>query len=78
MDGLSFKNCCLTLATVAIKYNASVTNVALRWILGQDYVGAVIVGTRMGIWEHTEENLKTFVFKLDDDNKEGTRLQLRI
>jgi hypothetical protein len=34
------------------------------------------VGTRMGIWEHTEENLKTFTFKLDDDDKEGIKTVL--
>ena len=58
-----------TLAEVGKKYNASVSNVATRWVLDHDYVGAVIIGGRMGIREHVEENVKVFSFKLNEEDK---------
>ena len=64
-----FQELLAILAVVANKYDVSISNVAIRWVLNHDYVGAVIVGARMGISEHTEENLKTFSFRLDDDDK---------
>lgn len=64
-----FQNLLAVLDTIGQKYNASISNVAIRWVLDHDYVGAVIVGARMGISEHTEENLKAFSFKLDDNDK---------
>ena len=54
---------------IGMKYKVSISNVAVRWILDHKYVGAVIVGARMGISEHIEENLKSFSFKLDDEDK---------
>jgi aryl-alcohol dehydrogenase-like predicted oxidoreductase len=43
--------------------------VAIRWVLDHDYVGAAIIGARMGINEHIEENLKVFSFKLDVEDQ---------
>jgi hypothetical protein len=37
--------------------------------LDHDYVGAVIIGGRMGISEHVEENVKVFSFRLDEEDK---------
>lgn len=37
-------------------------------MLEHEYVGAVIVGARMGVNEHVEENLKAFGFKLDEED----------
>jgi aryl-alcohol dehydrogenase-like predicted oxidoreductase len=51
------------------KYNVTVSNVAVRWVLDHDFVGAVIVGARMGISEHIHENLKVFSFRLEEDDK---------
>lgn len=57
------------LSSIGKKYNVSVSNVATRWVLDHDYVGAVIIGGRMGISEHVDENVQAFSFKLDDDDK---------
>lgn len=43
-----------------------ISNVAMRYILEKPYVGAVIVGARIGITEHIAQNLKTFDFALDE------------
>ncbi|EUC47106.1 hypothetical protein COCMIDRAFT_90828 [Bipolaris oryzae ATCC 44560] len=58
-----------TLKAIATKYNVSISNVATRWVLDFPYVGAVIIGARMGISEHTEENLKTYGWRLDAEDQ---------
>jgi len=58
-----------TLSTIGKKYNVSISNVAIIWVLEHEYVRAVVIGARMGISEHTEENLKVFGFKLDEDDQ---------
>jgi len=47
----------------------SVANVATRWVLDHPFVGAVLVGTRMGVTEHTDDNVNVFGFHLTDGEK---------
>ncbi|OTA88259.1 hypothetical protein M434DRAFT_23710 [Hypoxylon sp. CO27-5] len=54
------------LSKITNKHSVSVSNIATRWVLQQPAVGAVIVGTRLGVTEHIEENLNVFGFELDD------------
>ena len=51
---------------VAKKHDASIANVAVRYILDKPSVGAVIIGTRLGISKHIEDNLRTL--KLDEED----------
>lgn len=60
-----FQELLATLRIIATKHNVDVSNVATRWVLDFPYVGAVIVGARMGISEHTDENLRSFGWSLD-------------
>ncbi|KAJ3999437.1 aldo-keto reductase [Lentinula boryana] len=53
------------LKSIADKYQVDLTNVATRWVLDRPAVAAVIVGTRLGVSEHVESNLKVFSLKLD-------------
>ena len=71
-----FQELLATLALIGNKYNVSVSSVAVRWVLDHQYVGAVIVGARMGISEHIEENLKAFSFVLDDEDKRKIQVVL--
>lgn len=64
-----FQELLSVLAAIGKKYNASISSVAIRWVLDHEYVGAVIIGARMGIGEHVEENLQVFSFKLDQEDK---------
>ena len=64
-----FQELLAVLASIGQKYNVSISVVVSRWVLDHDYVGAVIVGARMGISEHIEENLKVFSFRLDADDR---------
>ncbi|KAM3069029.1 hypothetical protein ACMFMG_004208 [Clarireedia jacksonii] len=66
---LLFQELLQALASIGSKYSVSISSVAIRWVLDHDYVGAVIIGARMGISEHIEENLKALSFKLDEEDK---------
>lgn len=57
-----------TLTMVAKKHAVSVSNVATRWVLQQPAVSSVIVGTRLGVSGHGDENLAVFDFCLDVDD----------
>lgn len=59
-----------TLSDIAKKHGPgiSLTNVATRWVLQQPAVGAVIVGTRLGVSSHAGDNLNVFKFQLDVDD----------
>lgn len=59
-----------TLSAIAKKHGPeiSLTNVATRWVLQQSAVGAVIVGTRLGVSSHAGDNLNVFKFQLDEDD----------
>lgn len=54
---------------IARKHDVSISNVATRWILDHASVAGVIVGARLGERVHTDDNLKLFSFKLDDDDR---------
>lgn len=53
----------------AQRHGVSMANVACRYILDQPAVGGVIVGARLGVAEHREDNLRVFGFQLDDDDR---------
>jgi aryl-alcohol dehydrogenase-like predicted oxidoreductase/enamine deaminase RidA (YjgF/YER057c/UK114 family) len=55
---------------IAVKHGVSVANVATRWALDQPGVAAVIVGARLGESEHRADNLRTFAFTLDGEDRE--------
>jgi len=57
-------------AEVARKHRVSIANVAVRWVLDHDAVGAVIVGARPGASEHRADNLGAFAFSLDAQDRE--------
>lgn len=56
----------------------SIANIATRWVLDHSFVGAVIIGARLGVSEHTEDNDRVFGFKLtDEDNLAIEAVQAR-
>ncbi|KAL7783255.1 NADP-dependent oxidoreductase domain-containing protein [Trichoderma ceciliae] len=65
-----FQELLTALRIIATKHHVDISNVATRWILDFPYVGAVIVGARMGISEHTAENLSTFGWCLDQSDND--------
>ena len=50
---------------IAKKHYCSIANVATKFILDKPQVAGVIIGARLGIVNHREDNIKTFDIKLD-------------
>ena len=57
-----------TVVSVAQKHSVSTANVAVRWVLQQPAVAAVLVGTRLGLSDHTDDNERLFSFELDAED----------
>jgi len=57
-----------TLETISKKHDCSIANVATRFILDRPAVAGTIIGARLGISEHIEDNYKAFDVKLDSDD----------
>jgi aryl-alcohol dehydrogenase-like predicted oxidoreductase len=57
-----------TLETISKKHDCSIANVATRFILDRPAVAGVIIGARLGISEHIDDNSKAFDVKLDSDD----------
>ena len=57
------------LAAIAKRHGVSIANVATRWVLEQPAVAAVIVGCRPGERDHSADNLRTFSFSLDAQDR---------
>ncbi|MBD2501538.1 aldo/keto reductase [Anabaena azotica] len=66
-----FQELLATLKQIADKHGVSIANVATRYILDKPTVGGVIVGARLGVSEHIEDNAKVFSFSLDAEDSNG-------
>jgi aryl-alcohol dehydrogenase-like predicted oxidoreductase/enamine deaminase RidA (YjgF/YER057c/UK114 family) len=62
---------------VARKHTVSMANVACRYVLEQPGVGGIIVGARLGLSEHIDDNARLFDFRLDAEDRAllGTALE---
>ncbi len=65
-----FQSLLQALRSIADKHDvSSIANVATRAILERPAVAGVIVGVRLGIAEHREDNARVFDFALDDQDR---------
>ena len=60
-----FQELLFALNIIAKKYNCSIANIATRFVLDKPQVAGVIIGARLGIAEHREDNARVFDIKLD-------------
>jgi aryl-alcohol dehydrogenase-like predicted oxidoreductase len=60
-----FQELLSTLKRIAQKHNVSIANVATRYILAKSAVAGVIIGVRLGIVDHINNNVQVFSFCLD-------------
>lgn len=65
-----FQDLLKELKAIATKHGVSIANVAVRYVLEQPAVAGVIVGTRLGVSQHIDENSKVFTFELGTDDYE--------
>jgi aryl-alcohol dehydrogenase-like predicted oxidoreductase len=63
-----FQELLSTLKAIAGKRGVSIANVATRCILDKPAVAGVIIGARLGIANHRDDNARVFEFKLDKDD----------
>jgi aryl-alcohol dehydrogenase-like predicted oxidoreductase len=66
-----FQDLLLVLKGIAEKHNVSIANVAINYILAKSAVAGVIVGARLGIVDHINNNKKSFTFGLDSADNEA-------
>ncbi|KAI0633319.1 Aldo/keto reductase [Trametes polyzona] len=65
-----FQALLVVLRSIADKYDGmSIANIATRWVLDHPFVGAVIIGARMGVSEHTDDNRKVYGFRLSAEDR---------
>jgi aryl-alcohol dehydrogenase-like predicted oxidoreductase len=68
-----FQELLSTLNRIARKYNVSIANVATRYILDKSAVAGVIIGVRLGIADHRNNNVQVFNFTLDKSDYDDIR-----
>jgi aryl-alcohol dehydrogenase-like predicted oxidoreductase/enamine deaminase RidA (YjgF/YER057c/UK114 family) len=61
----AFQHLLAAAGNVAARHHVSIANVATRWVLEHDTVGAAIIGARLGESEHRADTLGLFGFALD-------------
>lgn len=65
-----FQKLLATLGEIASKHGVSISNVAVRYVLDRPAVAGAIVGARLGLSEHIQENAKVFDLQLDSSDNE--------
>ena len=60
-----FQQLLSALRAIADKHEASIANVAVRYVLDRPAVAGVIVGARLGVAEHIEDNARVFSIGLE-------------
>jgi aryl-alcohol dehydrogenase-like predicted oxidoreductase len=66
-----FQRLLLVLDSIAKKHKVSISNVATNYILSKVTVAGVIIGVRLGIADHIDDNNNVFNFNLDDSDLES-------
>ncbi|KAK7017682.1 NADP-dependent oxidoreductase domain-containing protein [Favolaschia claudopus] len=64
-----FQELLVALHKIAQRHSVNVSNVATRWVLDHSFVGAVIVGARLGCSEYPSDNLKVYDLVLTDEDR---------
>jgi aryl-alcohol dehydrogenase-like predicted oxidoreductase len=69
-DWRLFQDLLTILQKIAHKYQVSIPNVAVRYVLEQPMVAGAIIGTRLGVSEHIKDNARVFDFSLTEEDLE--------
>jgi len=63
-----FQQLLLAVKQVADRHGVGIANVGVRYVLDRAAVAGVIVGARLGIAQHRDDNARAFDFALDEDD----------
>ena len=63
-----FQELLCVLNVIAQKHNCSIANVATRFVLDRPQVAGVIIGARLGIAQHRDDNKQVFKITLDGED----------
>lgn len=66
-----FQRLLSVLDNIAKKHNVTISNVATDYILSKETVAGVIIGARLGIADHIDENNNVFDFTIDESDRES-------
>ena len=66
-----FQELLTALKQIADRHRVSIANVGIRYVLDRPAVAGVIVGARLGVARHLDDNLRAFGLELDDDDLAG-------
>jgi aryl-alcohol dehydrogenase-like predicted oxidoreductase len=66
-----FQELLSTLNEIAQKHNVSIANVATKYILDKPAVAGVIIGVRLGMVDHINNNEQVFNFSLDKSDRDA-------
>jgi aryl-alcohol dehydrogenase-like predicted oxidoreductase len=69
-DWRLFQSLLEILKQIADKHGVSIANVAVRYILDRPTVAGVIVGVRLGVTDHRDDNARVFALRLDNDDQQ--------
>ncbi|PKB72761.1 MAG: aldo/keto reductase [SAR202 cluster bacterium Io17-Chloro-G7] len=63
-----FQELLVTLRSIADRHQVSIADVAVRYVLECPAVAGVIVGVRLGVADHREDNARVFSFSMDQQD----------
>jgi len=63
-----FQELLAVLKGIADKHGIGIANVGMRYVLDRPAVAGIIIGARLGVAQHIEDNARTFGFTLDADD----------
>jgi aryl-alcohol dehydrogenase-like predicted oxidoreductase len=69
-----FQELLVALNRIADRHRVSIADVAIRYVIDRPAVAGVIVGVRLGVSEHREDNANVFGFKLGSEDLEEIEL----
>jgi aryl-alcohol dehydrogenase-like predicted oxidoreductase len=72
-----FQELLATLKVIADNHGVTIANVAVRYILDRPAVAGVIIGVRLGVSDHREDNARVFGFTLDAKDHDRIEAVLR-
>jgi diketogulonate reductase-like aldo/keto reductase len=68
-DGPLFQELLAVLKQTADKHRVSIANAGVRYVLERPAVAGVIVGTRLGVAQHLDDNARVFGFATDSEDE---------